>query len=222
MTSSFHGDALSILSWLSSINSDNPVLTGESFLKSSQFKSFVSDFRLSQGIISSTSSITLSNLIKSVVAELVHQAVKHGISGILIDSVLASAIVVFFFDMGEHTTTNSDHPKEFVDIITRVMRVSTKDDEDVVDVESLADLKGVFFITSHGHTNSSDVTVVPSVVIDEDCSVGETSDLISVIPPRHNLGIVLGVSSQPVVGLSKIINDDLVTHSVSAGKNNRW
>lgn len=64
--------------------------------------------------------------------------------------------------------------------------------------------------------------VIPGVVVDQDSSVGETSDLVTVIPPGHDLGIVLGVSSEPVVGLSEIIDDEFVSISVSAGENDRW
>jgi len=60
------------------------------------------------------------------------------------------------------------------------------------------------------------MTVVPGIVIDQNSSVRETSNLVTIIPPGHNLSIFLGVSSHPVVGLSEVINDELVSSSVSA------
>lgn len=49
--------------------------------------------------------------------------------------------------------------------------------------------------------------VVPGVVVDEGCSVGETCDLVAVIPPTHDDGILAGVHSEPVVSLSVIVDD---------------
>jgi hypothetical protein len=55
------------------------------------------------------------------------------------------------------------------------------------------------------------VRVIPSVVVDENRSVGHGSNLIAVVPPGHDLGVGGRVVSQPIVGLSEIVEDDLVT-----------
>ena len=43
-----------------------------------------------------------------------------------------------------------------------------------------------------------------------------TSDLIAIVPPRHDSGVIVGVLSQPIVGLS-IIVDDLSLTRVGIG-----
>ena len=53
--------------------------------------------------------------------------------------------------------------------------------------------------------------VIPSVVVDENRSVGHGSYLIAVVPPGHDLGVSWCVVSQPIVGLSEVVEDDLVT-----------
>ncbi len=49
--------------------------------------------------------------------------------------------------------------------------------------------------------------IVPCVVVDQSCSIGKTCNLISVVPPGHNDGILLGVHSQPVVSLTIVVDD---------------
>lgn len=34
-----------------------------------------------------------------------------------------------------------------------------------------------------------------------------TSDLIAIVPPRHDSGVIVGVLSQPIVGLSVVVDD---------------
>lgn len=49
--------------------------------------------------------------------------------------------------------------------------------------------------------------VVPGVVVDDDCPVPHGCDLVSVVPPRHDLGVRLGVVAEPVVGLTEVVQD---------------
>lgn len=119
-------------------------------------------------------------------------------------------------------TSDSDHPKELVDIITRIVGVTTEDNKSVVNVKSFSDFISVFLRAGHGETDSSDVGVVPGVVVDEDGSVTHTSDLVAVIPPGHDLSVRSGVSSEPVVSLSVVVDDVSVSLSVSAGENDGW
>ena len=57
-------------------------------------------------------------------------------------------------------------------------------------------------------SNARYMSVVPSVVIHEDGPVGHGCDLVAVVPPRHDLGILGCVLTQPVVGLAEVIKDD--------------
>ena len=56
--------------------------------------------------------------------------------------------------------------------------------------------------------NSWYVCVVPSVVVNKNSSISHCCDLVAIIPPRHDLGILRGVLSKPVVGLAKVVKDD--------------
>jgi hypothetical protein len=63
------------------------------------------------------------------------------------------------------------------------------------------------------------VSIVPGIVIDEDSSVAHAGDLVSVVPPGKDLGILLGVHLQPVVGLAEVVNDDTGAIIASARQN---
>ena len=50
--------------------------------------------------------------------------------------------------------------------------------------------------------------VVPSVVVHQYGPVGHGRDLVAVIPPRHDLGVLWRVLTKPVVGLTEVVKDD--------------
>lgn len=52
-----------------------------------------------------------------------------------------------------------------------------------------------------------DVAVVPGVVVHQRGPVGHAGDLVAVVPPRHDAGVLVGVLPQPVVGLPEVIQD---------------
>lgn len=54
-------------------------------------------------------------------------------------------------------------------------------------------------------TYGGNVCVVPGVVVYDDGAVCHGRDLVAVVPPRHDLGVRLGVVAKPVVGLAEII-----------------
>lgn len=182
-----------------------------------QFEVFVSRIGISHIIVSLRLSVGGVDLPGTVVAELVHEAILHAGKDQVIDTIAIFGDVVFFVDMGVYTTTDTHHPQEFVDIVTGVTTDTTVDDQHVVDVESVADLEGLVLGGTHSETNSGNVGIVPSVVINQGGSIGKSSDLIPVIPPTHDDAFLLGVHSQPVVGLSVII-DDVFLAVVSGGE----
>ena len=49
--------------------------------------------------------------------------------------------------------------------------------------------------------------VIPRIVIHQCSTVGHSGDLVSVIPPRHDARIVLGVLPQPVVSFTEVVNN---------------
>lgn len=64
---------------------------------------------------------------------------------------------------------------------------------------------------AHSLTDGSNVRVVPGIVVDKGRAVGHTTDLVSVVPPRHDLGVLRGVLPEPVVCLTVVIDDVLAT-----------
>ena len=49
------------------------------------------------------------------------------------------------------------------------------------------------------------MAVIPCVVVHQCGPVGHPGYLIAVIPPRHHTGILMGVLTQPKIGLSEVI-----------------
>lgn len=76
---------------------------------------------------------------------------------------------------------------------------------------------------AHSLANSGNVSVVPGVVVDQGGAVSHTTDLVAVVPPRHDLGSRLGVLAEPLVCLTVIINDVLraVSHTGSQNHGRR-
>lgn len=56
-------------------------------------------------------------------------------------------------------------------------------------------------------TDQSDVTVVPSVVVNQCGAVSHAGDLVAIVPPTHHPGVTRCVVRQPVVRLPEIIQD---------------
>lgn len=120
------------------------------------------------------------------------------------------------------TLGDADHPEELVDIVTRIAEETTKDDQDVINLVLAHDRVADLLTRAHGLAHRSNVRVVPGVVVNQGRAVGHATNLIAIIPPRHNLGILLGVLSQPLVSLSVIINNVLATVRKATSQHNRW
>ena len=71
---------------------------------------------------------------------------------------------------------------------------------------------------AHGLADGSNVRVVPGVVVDKGRAVGHTTNLVSVVPPRHDLGVLRGVLPKPVVCLTVVIDDVLAAVRKSGGE----
>ena len=56
-----------------------------------------------------------------------------------------------------------------------------------------------------------DVLVVPRVSVGDGRAVGHARDLVPVVPPRHDAGILRGVIAEPVVRLDVILDHDGAT-----------
>lgn len=152
-----------------------------------------------------------------------HQAVLHCLGGIGIHLVLATGReeVALLDLIRPDTLGNTDHPEELVDIISRVSKETTKHNEYVVDLVLAHDGVADLLTGAHGLAHRRDVRVVPRVVVNQSRAVRHATNLVAVVPPRHDLGVLLGVLAKPLVRLSVIINDVLATIRHSAGQNDR-
>src|ERR1700733_15355173 len=66
------------------------------------------------------------------------------------------------------------------------------------------------------------LTVVPGVIIHQGWTIREASNLISIIPPTHNHGILRRVLPQPVISFAEIIDDILTSISLARRKDDGW
>lgn len=203
------------------VDTDDPVLAGEGLLDGAECWAAVRQTHVTDTV----SNLTLGEQgVVVVVRHLVQQAVLHGVGGTLVDAVLAASSeeIALLNLIGPDTFGNTNHPQELVDVISRVAQETTKDNQHVVDFVLAHDLVADLFARGHGLTNGGNVRVVPGVVVHESGSVSHTTNLVTVIPPRHDLGVFLGVLTEPLVRLSVVINDMLAAVGHAAGKNDRW
>lgn len=119
------------------------------------------------------------------------------------------------------SSTDSHHPKELIDIISRVPTHTSVNDQNIINIKPIAYFKSLIFRGTHGQPHCSNVCIVPSIVINESSSIGESSDLVPIVPPTHDDRVLLSVHPQPVVGLSVVI-DDVFLAVVIGGKDHRW
>jgi len=64
------------------------------------------------------------------------------------------------------------------------------------------------------------MSIIPSIIINEHCSVSHSSNLVPIVPPWHDCCFWISILSKPVIRLSKIINYLLWTIWFSSWKNN--
>jgi hypothetical protein len=116
------------------------------------------------------------------------------------------------------TFSDSHHPEELVDVITGVSEETTEDDKNVVDLVLTHDGPADLLAGAHCLANGGNVGVVPGVVVDQSRAVGHTTNLVAIVPPAHDLGVLLGVLTEPVVGLTVVIDNVLAAVRHAGGK----
>lgn len=151
-----------------------------------------------------------------------HQALLHGRCGLLVDTVLAtrSEEVALLHLIGPDALGDTDHPQELVDVVTGVAKKTTEDNKDIVYLVLAHDRVGDFLLGAHSLTDGGNVRVVPGVVVDKGRTVSHTTNLVAVIPPGHDLGILGSVLPEPVVRLTVVVNDVLATIGQPGRKDN--
>lgn len=221
-----------IVEILDLVDADDPVLAGEGLLHRVKNRSLVRETNSTDSISNLTRweqavVIVVGHLVPMLCQWFyfqewqnnVHQAVFHGIRRSFVDTVLTtgSEEVALLDLIRPDTLGDSDHPKEFVDIVARVSKKATKNNQDIVNLMLTHNRVADLFTGAHGFAHGRDMRVVPGVVVDQCRSVSHATNLVAIVPPRHDLGILLGVLAEPLVRLAVIINDMLATvrHSTS-------
>jgi hypothetical protein len=153
-----------------------------------------------------------------------HQAFFHRVWGRIVDSVLATRREEgsLLHLVGPDAFRNSDHPEELVNIVARIAEQSAENDKDVVHLMLAHNLIADFLSRAHGLANCGDMCVVPGVVVHERRPIGHATNLVAVVPPRHDLGILLGVLSKPLIRFSIIVNDVWGAIREATGQHDRW
>ena len=75
----------------------------------------------------------------------------------------------------------------------------------------LADLKRNILRTCKGKSNCRYMRIVPSIIIYESSSIRKSSQLISIVPPRHNNRMLMSINPNPIISLTKLIVKHFVT-----------
>lgn len=142
-----------------------------------------------------------------------HQAVLHGVGSPGIDTIFtARRKELALLDLiRPNALGNTNHPEELVDIVAGISQKATENNQDIIHLVLAHDGIADFLAGGHSLADSRDVCVVPGVVVDKRGTVGHATNLVAIIPPRHDLGIILGVLAQPLIRLTIIVNDVLAT-----------
>mmetsp|Transcript_9009 Transcript_9009/g.15356 ORF Transcript_9009/g.15356 Transcript_9009/m.15356 type:complete len:221 (+) Transcript_9009:315-977(+) len=72
-----------------------------------------------------------------------------------------------------------------------------------------------FHIASQSSSEGCNVLVVPSIAICNGCPVGNTGDLVTIVPPGHNPGILRCVLLKPFVAFVVVVHDVITTIPLS-------
>lgn len=118
-------NCLSVCPLISSIDSHNPSFGSESLSKVVQFEVFIAWIDFSHIVESLWFSICCIDFPSSIITQTIHERVLHGRQNMGIDSIPVSSNIIFLFYMWVHTSSDSDHPQEFVDIVSAVSANST-------------------------------------------------------------------------------------------------
>lgn len=98
-----------------------------------------------------------------------------------------------------------------INIIGWISSNSTKNNKNIVHIQWLHYFIRLIFIWWHCSSNSSNVSIIPCIVVHYDRSVTHCSYLVSIVPPGHHLSIWRSILTKPKICLSVVIKDDPTT-----------
>mmetsp|Transcript_20045 Transcript_20045/g.63889 ORF Transcript_20045/g.63889 Transcript_20045/m.63889 type:complete len:200 (-) Transcript_20045:895-1494(-) len=117
------------------VDADNPMLRGERLLHVLQSNVLVPDLHVADAVVTRRLPISRGHLPETIVGELVHEAVEHGLRPARVHAVLPVREVVGLLDLVRvHAASDAHHPKELVDVVARIPGIAAKHDQHVVHV----------------------------------------------------------------------------------------
>mmetsp|Transcript_58639 Transcript_58639/g.143751 ORF Transcript_58639/g.143751 Transcript_58639/m.143751 type:complete len:237 (-) Transcript_58639:113-823(-) len=178
-----------------------------------------------------------------VVGKLVQQRAVQRLRPVLVDAIAPVLVEVLLDDARvhalhlqgaiKHPCPDAHRPHELVDVVAAVANVAPKHNHDVLHVESAHHLpRGGLGRREHG-AHRRDVCVVPRVVVhehrhrvvvlvvDAKVLVGHGTQLVAIIPPRHDLGPPREVVSHPPVPLPEVVEDHACPRARPPGEHDR-
>jgi hypothetical protein len=179
-------NGLTISPLITPVDPYDPPFTSKCLSKVVEFEVLVAWVDVTDVVVSLWFAVSCIDFPGAVVAEFIHKAVLHGGQDEVIHSVAVLGDIVLFVYVGVHSTSNTHHPQELVDIVTRVTTYSSVNDQNIVYIESITHFECLVLRGAHSKTDGSDVGIVPSIVINKSSPIRETSNLIAIVPPTHD------------------------------------
>mmetsp|Transcript_39854 Transcript_39854/g.95662 ORF Transcript_39854/g.95662 Transcript_39854/m.95662 type:complete len:479 (-) Transcript_39854:602-2038(-) len=151
--------------------------------------------------------------------QLVQQRLRHHGSRLptLIKPKLTASRIVVTTDIREHRIADARHVRGLGQIIA----VAPSPDQHIIGQVSDS-VPSPLLRSSEAPAQGRDVLVVPSVAIGDGGPVGDTCNLVPVIPPGHDAGILGGVVTEPLVGLEVVVDDGILSILHTVHEHNLW
>jgi hypothetical protein len=134
-------DCLTVCPFVTFIDADNPPLAGKGLGKVVEFEVFVAGVGVPHIVVASWLAVSRIDFPSAVIAESIHKTVFHSGKDEVINSVAIFRDVVLLIDVGVDSSTDTHHPQKFVNIVSGIATYSSVYDQDIVDIQSIANLE---------------------------------------------------------------------------------
>mmetsp|Transcript_13140 Transcript_13140/g.15918 ORF Transcript_13140/g.15918 Transcript_13140/m.15918 type:complete len:243 (+) Transcript_13140:745-1473(+) len=155
----------------------------------------------------------------TVAVELVQQPLLGlpGHSALVIDRHVVTGLNIV-----EHRARDLCQVRHLSDVISVLSNETSGPHKDVV-CQMLHDLVSNFLLRDQGLSKKCNVFVVPGVSVCNGGTVGNTINLVAIVPPSHHTGILWGVVPQPPICFTEVIqHHNLTSLHVSPGNDLRF
>ena len=103
-------DCLTISSFITLVNTNNPTFTSKGFSEIMKLKIFIARINITNIIITFRLSISSIYLPCTIIAQSIHQTIFHWWKNHIVNSVSVFSNVIFLLNMRINTTSNTNHP----------------------------------------------------------------------------------------------------------------